>query len=243
MTEKTAIITGGTGALGRVVTDNLSGKNIKVYIPALSMKEFSEVFDRSDKADSEEFKLKKIFSFECDVTDEKSVTEFVRNVAVQEKGKIDYLINIAGGIDNPCMIAELKTDSLLKMMNLNFMSAFYFSREVLKHMTENKFGRIISVGSKSATELTPSRFAYSYSKLGVIELMKTISEEYMQHNIRCNTIIPGIIDTPANREWGTEENIRDWTSPEDIAEIIYDLISDKFRSLRGSELKLYNSIK
>ncbi|MBK8982798.1 MAG: SDR family oxidoreductase [Ignavibacteria bacterium] len=242
MNQKVAIVTGGTGALGRTITDKLSDEGIKIYIPTRDIEKFNKVYDRSQKDDMSEFNLKMIFSFNCDITDENSVIEFVNNIGALESGRIDYLINTAGGIDKPVKTAELATESLMNMLNLNFMSAFYFSREVLKFMVKNKFGRIISFGSKSSTEITPERFAYSYSKQGVTELMNILSEENKNYNIRCNTIIPGIIDTSANREWGSEDEIKKWTKTDDIAEIVSDLISDKFKSLRSTELKLYNSI-
>jgi NAD(P)-dependent dehydrogenase (short-subunit alcohol dehydrogenase family) len=71
--------------------------------------------------------------------------------------------------------------------------------------------------------------------------MNTISSEFKDKNIRCNTIIPGTIDTPANREWGSEEDIKNWVKPEDIADIIFDLISDKYKSVRESLIKIYGS--
>ena len=121
------------------------------------------------------------------------------------------------------------------------MSAFYFSREVLKSMETNRFGRIISIGAIAGLNTTPGRFDYSFSKAGVINLMDTISEEMKKFNVRCNTIIPSVINTPANREWGTEKEISTWISPEEIAEIIYELVSDKFTALRSSSIKLYGS--
>ncbi|MBK9334627.1 MAG: SDR family oxidoreductase [Ignavibacteria bacterium] len=242
MNQKVAIVTGGTGALGRAITDKLSEDGIKIYIPTRDIEKFNKVYDRSQNADAAEFNLKMIFSFNCDITDENSVFEFVSNIGALENGRIDYLINAAGGIDKPVKTAELTTGSFMNMLNLNFMSAFYFSREVMKYMIKNNFGRIISFGSKSSTEITQNRFAYSYSKRGVTELMNVLSEENKNNNIRCNTIIPGIIDTSSNREWGSDDEIKNWTKTHDIAEIVSDLISDKFKSLRSAELKLYNSI-
>ncbi|HRI86108.1 MAG TPA: SDR family oxidoreductase [Ignavibacteria bacterium] len=242
MNHKVAIVTGGTGAIGRAISFKLSDEGIKIYVPTRDLAKFNEVFDRSQNADTNEFNLNKIFSFNCDITDENSVIEFVNNICAIENGRIDYLINTAGGIDNPVKTAELKTKSLLNMLDLNFMSAFYFSREVLKYMLKNNFGRIISFGSKSSTEITADRFAYSFSKRGVIDLMNILSEENKDFNIRCNTIIPGIVDTPSNREWGDEDDFKKWTNTNDIAEIVSDLLKDKFKSLRSSELKLYNSV-
>ncbi|CAN5601815.1 SDR family NAD(P)-dependent oxidoreductase [soil metagenome] len=244
MTDKVAIVTGGTGALGRVIVNKLAGTGMKVYVPVFSMKEFNSVFDSSlDSGYPGEynFKLRKIYAFDCNALDENSVTEFVDNVSIQEKGRIDFLINTVGGIDATKNISELSSEMLNKMLDLNFKTAFYFTREALKFMEKNNFGRIISIGAAAALQTTLGRFAYSISKAAVIELMNTASEEMKDKNIRCNTIVPGIIDTPANREWGTEDDIKKWIKPEVIAGIIYDLLSSKFDPLRNSVLKVYGN--
>jgi len=241
MNERVAIVTGGTGALGRKVVEKLSGEGIKVYVPALTLDEFNSVFDLSQNESQNEFKLRKIFSFVCNATDESSVSEFVRDVSIQEKGNIDYLINTVGGISAGEKVVDLKSETLEKMLSLNFKSTFYFTREALKFMKLKKYGRIISIGAIAGLETSPSRFAYSVSKAAVINLMDTVSEEMKSENIRCNTIIPGIIDTPANREWGSEADIKNWVKPEEIAEIIYNFISDEFSAIRSSHIKVYGS--
>lgn len=242
MKDKVAIVTGGTGALGRKVVNKLAGKGVKVYVPARNLEEFNSVFDNSLNNNSDEFNLRKIFSFVCNATDEYSVTEFVNNVSIQEKGKIDFLINTVGGISPNVEVINISSDNLNKMIDLNFKSTFYFSRESLKFMKEKSYGRIISIGAMAALAVTPGRFSYSFSKAGVISLMDTISEEMKSFNIRCNTIIPGIIDTPANREWGNEEDFKNWVSTDEIAEIVYSFLSDEFSNVRNSLIKVYGSV-
>ncbi|MBV6478375.1 MAG: 3-oxoacyl-[acyl-carrier-protein] reductase FabG1 [Ignavibacteria bacterium] len=241
MSERIAVISGGTGFLGRKIAEKFSMQGIKVYIPVVSMDEFKKIFDTSSDPESLNFSLRKIYSFECDAVNENSVIEFVDKVSVLEKGKIDYLVNTVGGINPVSEITDLSTDSLIKMINLNFMSAFYFSREVLKIMKKNNYGRIISIGAIAGLECVPGRFDYSFSKSGVIRLMETISEEMKQYNIRCNTVIPSVIDTPANREWGSEEDIKKWVTTDEISGIICELVSEKFSGVRSSNIKIYGS--
>jgi NAD(P)-dependent dehydrogenase (short-subunit alcohol dehydrogenase family) len=240
MSEKVAIVTGGTGALGRHIVEKLSSSGYRVYVPTLTMDEFTDVFDRSSE-DNVEIGIRKIFAFDCNALDESSVKEFVNKVAVQEKGNLGYLVNTVGGIDSAANIGELTKNSFDKMMSLNFYSAYYFSSEALQIMKKNSFGRIISIGALAGMETSPGRFAYSASKQAVINLMNTISEECKDLNIRCNTIVPGIMDTPANREWGTAEDIKKWVKPEEIAGIIHSLISDNWSQTRGSIIKVLGS--
>ena len=108
-------------------------------------------------------------------------------------------------------------------------------------MKKNNYGRIISIGAIAGIEPSPNRFSYSFAKAGVINLMDTVSEEMKNLNIRCNTIIPGIMDTPANREWGSADDIKKWVKPEDIAEIVYNFLSTEFSSVRSSQIKVYGA--
>ena len=241
MSYRSAIVTGGTGALGRYIVNKLATEGIRVYVPVKSVEQFNELFDNSRDKSSEYFSLRKIFCFVCDATDENSVKEFVNNVSVHEKGKIDYLINTVGGISNSAAIEDLSSEELKKMLDLNLMSTFYFTRETIKVMKKNDYGRIISVSAIAGLEPTPGRFAYSLAKAGVINLMETVNLEMKDFNIRCNTIIPGIIDTPSNREWGSPEEIKKWVKPKEISEIIYNLISEVFSSVRGSHIKVYGA--
>lgn len=239
--EKVAIVTGGTGALGRVVAHLLAEQGVKVYIPTLTMDEFNHVFDNSSGADENDFKLRKIFAFDCNAFDENSVKEFVEKVEIQEKGTIDYLVNTVGGIHAPVAIGDLDTAAFDKMFTFNFKSTFFFTRECISVMKKNNFGRIVSIGAIAGTKPEAMRFPYSYSKSGVTWLMETVSEEYKDFNIRANTVMPSIIDTPANREWGSEEDIKKWVKPEEVAEAISFLLSDKGNSVRGSIIKVFGN--
>jgi len=238
MQNKAVIVTGGTGGLGRHTVEKLANEGMKVYVPSRSIEEFNEVFD-SSKNPAGEFSLRKIYSFECNALNEEEVNGFIEKVSVNEGGKIYGLVNLVGGINPPSEIQELRTSDLMKMINLNFITCFYFTRGVLKTMKENSFGRIVSIGATAALGTSPGRFAYSVSKSAVINLMNTVSEEMKEHNIKCNTIIPSVIDTPANREWGSEEEIKKWVKPEEISEIIYELISGKLSTVRENIIKIY----
>ncbi|MBK7254229.1 MAG: SDR family NAD(P)-dependent oxidoreductase [Ignavibacteria bacterium] len=238
MKNRIAIVTGGTGALGRRDNSQTCEKGLRFMYLLQSLDEFNSVFDNSHKDDSDAFRLRKIYSFVCNATDENSVKEFVKNVYVQEKGSIDFLINTVGGISPVSEVPEIKTDDLDRMINLNFKTAFYFSREVLKIMKAEKLRKDNFCRRNGRTEATPGRFSYSFSKAGVISLMDTISEENKEFNIRCNTIIPSVIDTPANREWGSAEEIKKWVKPGDIANIDARLLSDEFSSV-SNIIKVY----
>jgi NAD(P)-dependent dehydrogenase (short-subunit alcohol dehydrogenase family) len=220
MNDKVAIITGGIGALGRHIVDKYAKEGWKVYIPVSSLKKFMSVFDNSQDDDSS-FSLRKIYAFDYDVLNEESVVEFVQKVAALEKGKLDLLINTVGGYRPPVNTNEISTKDFDELFNLK--TTLWFSREVLNVMLNNKSGRIISIAAKPGLEATAGILTYSVSKSAVINLMETINLECGKDNIKCYSIVPTVIDTPSNREWGTEADIKNWVKPEDIADEIYNL--------------------
>lgn len=222
MNDKIVIVTGGTGALGRHVVSKYAASGWKVYIPVSSMKKFMTVFDNSQDEGSS-FSLRKIYAFECDVLNEGSVIEFVQKVAALEKGKIDVLVNTVGGYRPPVQTNKITTDGFDELFNLNFKTTLWFSREVLNVMLNNKSGRIVSIAAKPGLEPAAGILTYSVSKSAVINLMETINKEFSKDNIRCYSIVPTVIDTPSNREWGSEADIKKWVKPEDMADVIYNL--------------------
>lgn len=234
--NKVIIVTGGTGNLGRVIVDYLSETGNKIYVPAQNIDKFRNIFDKSQKDNN--YRLNKVFGFECDASKSDSVKEFINSVSKLENGKIDCLINTIGGIHKSVNIVDSDENVLDTMIDLNFRSTYYFSKETAKVMKANKYGRIISISSLASLKIPKGLYYYGFTKTAVNQLMDTISEELKQFNVRCNTIIPGTIDTPSNREWGSEEDIKKWISPIQIAKVIHHLISEDFDSIHSSDIKI-----
>ena len=239
--EKTAIVTGGTGELGRVIVNRFAEEGMKVYVPAHSIDKFRELFDSSKSEDAKEFKLRKIYGLQCDAMNEESVIEFITDV-LKAEGKIDYLINTVGGFHKKTNIVDMDSGLVDKMLNLNFKTAFNFCKNVLKGMIELNSGRIVAIGAMPALEISAGRLAYSVSKSAVLNLIQTISEETKEKNITANVIVPSIIDTAPNRESMPKADFGKWVKPEDIAETVLFLVSDKASSYRGSVIKMYGGV-
>lgn len=221
ITDSVAIITGGTGGLGRHIVNKFAERGMKIYVPVRLMREFDEIFNRKQFPD--EFKLLKIYAMECDANDSKQVEEFVSNV-MKLSGKIDFLINTVGGYHPKKLLVDTEEDLIIQQMNLNLLSTFYFTKNCLKYMSEQKFGRIVSIGAKPAIEITAGKFAYGFTKSGVVQLMKYVNAEHEADDIKAWTLIPTIIDTPANRQSMPNADFSKWLKPESIAEKCLELI-------------------
>jgi len=221
--NKIAIITGGTGALGRVIVNRFAAEGMKVYVPVRSMRDFITIFDDSQKEEELTVLLKR-YAIECDASDENQVSEFCENVIKQEK-RIDYLINTVGGYHPKIEILDMDTALIVQQLSRNFYTTFFFTKHALSYMKISGFGRVISIGAKPAIKTTAGKFAYSFSKQGVVNLMQTLALEFKDQDITFNTIIPNIIDTPANRKSMPNADFSNWVSTETIAEKCLELIA------------------
>lgn len=237
--DKIAIVTGGTGALGRVIVNHFAAQGMKVYVPVRSMPEFMKVFEQTDET---EFKgLPKRYGLPCDASNEIEVKEFCDNVVKQEK-RIDFLVNTVGGYHPKRSVTDTDRELIEQQLMLNFYTTFFFTKHALSYFKMSNFGRVVSVGAKPAVETTAGKFAYSFSKGGVVNLMQTLAEEHKADNITFNTIIPSVIDTPANRESMQNQDFSTWVTPMEIAETCLFLMGDGAKSYRGNVIKMYGRV-
>ena len=109
-------------------------------------------------------------------------------------------------------------------------------------MWESGYGRIVTVSSRAALEPAPQMAAYSAAKAGIIALTRSIAQETRGSNITANTVLPSIIDTPANRESMGESNAHRWVKKESLAEILCFLASEKAGDLRGAVIPVYGNV-
>ena len=113
--------------------------------------------------------------------------------------KIDVLVHVMGGFAGGASVAETDDATWQKMMDLNVNAAFYVLRAVVPVMREAGYGRIIAIGSRQAVQPAAGVGAYSASKAALVSLVQTVAIENKDKNIRANVILPGTMDTPANR--------------------------------------------
>ena len=147
-----------------------------------------------------------------------------------EVGNIHAWLNIVGGFTMGSHVEE-GHDDWNYMYNTNFMTALNCCQQILPKMKQNGGGRIVNIGAQAAVKGMPLTGPYCTSKTAVHMLTKTIALEN-GNGITCNAILPGIIDTPANRNQMPDADHGNWVSPKQIAIKIESLlISDENGSL------------
>lgn len=230
--NKTVLITGGTGALGHVVAERCAHEGAKVassYLFETELSQLSESFQNN------------VFLVRADVTDEEDVATLFHKV-VQKLGRVDILINIVGGFLPQTPIKDITLKAWDSMMNMNLKSAFLCSREYLRRIGTSSYGRIISFGAMPALKPTAGRAPYAISKMGVIMLTQILGEELKHTGITANAIAPSILKTKANMESMPNEDFSKWVTPEEVAEMILFLCSEKGKSINGICIPMWGGV-
>ena len=124
-------------------------------------------------------------------------------------------------------------------MDLNVNAAFYVFRSVVPVMRETGCGRIIAIGSRQGVQPAAGVGAYSASKAALVSLVQTVAIENQDKNIRANVILPGTMDTPANRAAMPKANFEKWVKPEHVAELVLMLASDAGGDISGAAIPIY----
>jgi NAD(P)-dependent dehydrogenase (short-subunit alcohol dehydrogenase family) len=229
--NKIAIVTGGTGALGKAITIAFLEEGAKVVCTYIVDKEKKECLSLTNKHKD------KIVFIKVDVTKKKDVFNMITNTARKFK-RVDILVNVVGGFAfSYVKDTDEKTWDL--MMNLNLKSVFLCSKYVLPRMIEQNYGKIINISSRPALKGAAGVGAYSASKAGVLNLTETIADEIKDWEINVNAVLPSTIDTPANRRDMPEADFSKWVKPEEIARVIVFLSSDDSKPISGAGIPVY----
>jgi len=228
---KTAIITGGSGGLGNSVVKLFldHGANvICTYYREDAHKRFTPLMDEHQKS----FVIVK-----GNVCKEKPILKIVNNVVSRFKS-VDILINIVGGFKAGAL-TDTSIDTFDQMIDLNLKSIFICCKSVIPQMIKQKSGKIVNVAAKPALNGAAGLSAYAASKAGVLNLTKSLSEEVLKYNINVNAILPGTIDTEANRQAMPKTKHKNWVKPEEIAKVMLFLSSEDSDPISGASIPVY----
>ncbi len=217
------IITGAAGNLGQAVVEKF--KREGYHIIALTQPGKDEVVEEADDV------------YEVDVTDEKAVSDFIKEYHLQY-GEVDALALIVGGFMSGALEDTLQKD-LEKMFKLNFYSAFHLVKGFLPIMKKQQKGTFLFVGARPALQPADAQgvLAYAMSKKLVITLAEIIGEETKETSIRSHIFVPSTIDTPQNRKSMPDADFSKWVNPNDIAEAMHYAVNTP--ALRNMTFKLY----
>lgn len=228
---KTILVTGAAGALGQATVSLLLEKGYKVIAIVRN--------ERSKESLGTHAELHKEVA---DLNKEDKITLLIDKF-VSQHHVIDACVLLAGGF----AAGDIKTttvEMIRQQIELNFETAYNVARALFGHFAANKNGRIILIGSQPP--LMPKKgkgvLAYSLSKSLLFHLAEMLNEEAKGSNIVTAVVVPGIIDTKANRDDMPTADTSKWVTPVQVAQTIEFLISDNAAVLREPVLKVYNNV-
>lgn len=230
--ESVAIVTGGSGALGRYVTKAFLEEGARVAVSYFIDAELPELKELLGDLESS------MNAYKVDVTSEEAVASFVSEV-LRDFGTVDILVNVVGGYMGGTPISETPLKDWDFMMDLNLKSAFICCREVAPHMEAQGRGKVINISSRTGLQGEEGHAPYSVSKAGVIRLTESLAAELKERGVNVNCIMPSIIDTPANRAAMPKADYSKWPKPWEVARVILFLASEDSELLHGSAIPVF----
>jgi NAD(P)-dependent dehydrogenase (short-subunit alcohol dehydrogenase family) len=225
MTARTALVTGATGGLGTDVTKTLLGAGFTVV--GLAPKVHPHDFDHPH------------FTALPATLDGLTAAKQAVETVLAHFGKIDVLAHLVGGFTGGQTVADTDDATFQRMLDMNLNSAFHILRAVLPPMRQARSGRIIAIGSRAAESPGAMVGAYSASKAALVSLIRTVAIENKDLGITANVILPGTIDTPANRKDMPGADTSQWVQPASIASLIVWLAGDGGKDVTGAAIPVY----
>jgi NAD(P)-dependent dehydrogenase (short-subunit alcohol dehydrogenase family) len=227
MTAKVALVTGADGGLGTHVTTTLLDAGFRVV--GLAPKIQTSTFDHPH------------FTALPAKIDSLAAAKSAVDTTIAHFGKIDLLAHLVGGFAGGQTIADTDDATFQRMFDMNLNSAFHILRGVLPHMRKAGTGRIIAIGSRAAENPGAMVGAYSASKAALVSLIRTVAVENKDAGITANAILPGTIDTLANRKAMPGADTSQWVQPASLASLIVWLTGDGGKDVTGAAIPVYGA--
>jgi len=237
MAGRVALVAGGTGGLGRAVSLAFVQEGARVIVT------FQRPGDLDELKKAASAKLvaadgASLDGFNVDVTDDAAVTKLIDGI-VARHGRLDCLVNAVGGYAGGVKLWELEAKIFEQQLTLNLRAGFVLARAAARVMVKQGAGSIVNVASKAAVDHAAGAAAYAASKAAAVAMIDCLAADLKGTGVRANSILPSIIDTPANRKAMPKAKFAAWPKPEEIAQVILFLCSDEAKLISGASIPVY----
>jgi NAD(P)-dependent dehydrogenase (short-subunit alcohol dehydrogenase family) len=153
-------------------------------------------------------------------------------------GRLDCLVNAVGGYAGGTKLWELETKVFEQQLSLNLRAGFVLARAATRVMVKQGSGAIVNVASEAAVDHAAGASAYAASKAAAVAMIDCLAADLKGTGVRANSILPSIIDTPANRKAMPKAAFAKWPKPEEIARVILFLCSDDAKLIQGASVRV-----
>ena len=248
--DKVAIVTGASQGIGKAITNGLVQEGVKVAICSRHQTVLEETATQITSSNETE-----VFPVRADLTKKKDIQSLIKKT-LKKFNRIDILVNNTGG-PSPKIFMDTREDDWYKALNQLLMSMINCCREVLPYMMAQRWGRIINMTSFTAKQPTRNLVLSNSIRSGILGLTKTLSNELADYGILVNAVCPGwtrtrrveeLAKTVAKErrvsykkvltEWANTIPLKRLAFPEEIANVVVFLASQKASYLTGSVLQV-----
>lgn len=234
---KVAIITGGSGAIGRACAFRLAAEGAKVYVCGSRPTSAQPIVDEITTA------CKNAVAIQLNVLDAESIQKNFEKIAADNNGHIDILVNSAGGSarGKANNVVDQSVEVFDEILNINLRGAMICAKEAAKYMISNKYGRIINITSVIGLQGKVGYSEYAASKGGSIAFVKSLAQELGRYGITVNGVAPGIVQRgevtmDAMERLGRTNWMGTYGKPEDISAVVNFLCKDEASFITGQNI-------
>ncbi len=226
--NKVALVTGASqeGQVGEAILEALAREGADLVIAARTQANIDKMADKVRALG------RRALAVATDCTQEDQVQNLVQQT-LTEFGKIDILVNVAGGLTKYGPMAEMNVDDWDYEYNINLKSAFVCSKAALEPMMKAQSGKIIFFSSASGLRAQANMAAYNCAKAGIVALTRTLALETRKDGIYANAIAPGLVVTESNIKAMQPKDLSKWVRREDVAQAVVFLASEESNGITG----------
>ncbi|MEU8183782.1 SDR family NAD(P)-dependent oxidoreductase [Micromonospora sp. NPDC049047] len=227
MAERSVLVTGGGGGLGGAVVAAFAEAGWRVVVPERTARP-----DSGPAADE-------LVRLVADLSDPAGAARAVEAAADTPAAPLRAVVNLAGGYASGGLVHETPVADFERMLTVNLRPTYLVTQAALPHLVAAGGGAVVCVAARAALAPFPGAAGYVTAKAAVLALANTIAVEYRSRNVRCNTVLPSVIDTPANRAAQPDADHSRWVAPAEIASVIRFLASADSAPTSGATVPVY----
>ncbi|MEU6021575.1 SDR family NAD(P)-dependent oxidoreductase [Micromonospora sp. NPDC048871] len=228
MAVRSVLITGGTGGLGTAVTATFVEAGWRVVAP-----------QRHQPTPSPDPGRNAPVRLVADLTEADDVARVTEVAAGDPQAPLRAVVNLVGGYASAGLVHETPIEEFERMLTLNLRPTHLVTRAALPRLIEAGGGAVVCVASRAAVAPFPGVAGYVTAKAAVLAFASAVAVEYKSAGVRCNTVLPSIIDTPTNRADMPQADHSRWVAPTEIASVIRFLASEESAPTSGAAVPVY----
>jgi NAD(P)-dependent dehydrogenase (short-subunit alcohol dehydrogenase family) len=222
--DATVLVTGGNGGLGPAVTEAFVADGWRVVAPMRRRPEST---------------VERLEVVEADLLDPGAVERAVAHAAGVKDAPLRAVVNLVGAYAGGTPVHETPPEDFERLLTVNLRPTFLVTRAALPHLLAVGGGAIVCVSARAAVQPFAGAAGYATAKAGVLAFAQAVAVEYKANGVRCNTLLPSVIDTPANRAAQPGANYARWVPPAQVAAVIRFLCSDDSTPTSGAAVPVY----